>query len=432
MGGIEAVSVFLYVEYRVTAIFLMIFLLLFLRLRYRKKVSALILAASFIVCSAVESIGANRVPRDGYFAMNTIIQIILCIGSALILDQYRDFRTLFTEFTGSLYVFPGNICGTMVWMVTGKGAAAIAAEILIHTVLLLILVRCLREPYQIQQREQRGGWFFLCFLPGFLYLAIYTMVAYPANIIEVPQNAPAVLLMLMVTLIVYIIVFQLLTEQRKESELMRNSDLLAAEVKGMVQELHVMKEAEEKTAILRHDMRHNIQIMSYYLQAGEYEKLNQAFDDVCKQIEETSREKYCDNIAVDSVVNYYAEQASEEHIDFQARLSLPADFRVGELEFVAVLSNLLENAVRGANKTPEGEEKRIEVYAREAKEKIILEISNTYSGSCTISKTTGFPVSSSGKGHGYGMRSAAAFAEKYSATFDYSVEGKFFVVRLLV
>jgi len=63
---------------------------------------------------------------------------------------------------------------------------------------------------------------------------------------------------------------------------------------------------------------------------------------------------------------------------------------------------------------------------------LILQVKNTYQGEIRISPKSGLPQSTRGEGHGIGMMSVKAFAEKYDGSYSYTPESGWFVVQIMV
>lgn len=422
----------IYVQCRISHFFLFFFLLLFLRLRYSFVKSIVISAMSFLLCAVLDLI-ALFFALDGIaYQLITIPQIILLQGTAFLLDEYRDFRTLFTGFTASAYVMAGNTAGLIAYVITKNYTAVYYTVFAAQSFTLFLLYIFLRKNYREAQRTRPAGWFPLCFVPGFFYCTFISLVSYPSKLTDIPSNVVAAVFMMLTMLFSYLIIFWFIAQQRKNSELLRNSDLLETGKKQIMHEVQLIHEEERKASMLRHDMRHYIQTMAGYLKSREYEKLEQSFDEITALIDDVKRMKYCSNIAVNGIVSYYGETAQRKNISFTAALDLPAKLPVSELEYGAVISNLLDNAINAAAAVEREEDRRIKIYARRIKGQILLEISNTFYGQYSFSEETGLPLSENGEGHGFGMRSVTAFAQKYGAAFDYTIEGNLFCVRLLL
>ena len=60
---------------------------------------------------------------------------------------------------------------------------------------------------------------------------------------------------------------------------------------------------------------------------------------------------FCENQSVDNVIGYYYALAQKEEIPFAARVDLPKELSVDEMDLCLILSNLLENALEASLKT---------------------------------------------------------------------------------
>lgn len=422
----------IYIQCRISHFFMFLFLLFFLRLRYGYIKSIIISVISFLLCAALDLIALFFAMDGIIYQLITIPQIILLQGAAFLLDEYRDFRTLFTGFTASSYVMSGNTAGLIAYVATKKYSAIYLTVFAAQAFALLLLYVCLRKNYREAQKARLTGWFHLCLVPGLFYCTFIALTSYPSSLTDVPSNIVAAVLMMFTMSFSYLVIFWFMAQQRRNNELLRNSDLLETGKKQIMHEVQLIHEEERKASMLRHDMRHYMQTMAGYLKSGEYERLEQSFHEITALIDDVKRVKYCSNIAVNGIVAYYGETAQQKNISFSASLDLPEKLPVSELEYGAVISNLLDNAINAAAAMEKEEDRQVKIYARRPKGQIILEISNTFCSQCRFCEETGLPLSENGEGHGFGMRSVTAFAQKYEAIFDYTIEGNLFCVRLLL
>lgn len=423
---------FFFFQYRVSMLFLIIFQLLFLTLHYKKWRSIAIGAGCFILTGFMDYILFFVRFRMENQLLSTMVQIVVVQATAYFLCRYRDFRALFTGLTSSIYVLPGNIISVIIYIGTGKVYIALTVQAIVHLILLGILVVVLRENYLSEMEEESKSWWKLCVIPVLCYMVTYTLACWPGNLYERRENCVTALLLLMLIGITYVLMFKLLAKQRMERELELGREFLETYAWGLSREADVLKKAEEKIKVLRHDSRHVYQLIAVYLETGETEQIKKLLSQIEMEFQTVTPKRFCENVTINGILSGCEVKAQKEKIQFLCEIDVPGVLKnINEFELATVVSNLLENALLAAAKVAKPAGRRVIVRMFPVKGQLILEIMNTFIGNCEFSRVTGLPLSTKGDGHGYGLRSVKAYANKNNAIFRYSIEEGMFCVRLL-
>lgn len=424
-------SLFVFGVYRISALFMMFFLYAFSVLHFDKKKTVMILAGCYLLTGLLEWRDFIVMGQTQYSVYTLVLQILLVQVTSFIISAYRDFRALFTGIVSSTYVLTGNVLGIAVYAYTGKALAGFAIQIILHGVVLLFLALTIRKDYLEEMVIVESGWLQLCAIPGLFYLICYSIVIWPVKITERIENViPAMLVLLLMTAIYYIIV-KLFSQQRHSAQLEHDREHLESYALSLKREAELMEEKE--VAIVRHDMRHYFGLLESYLEEEDYGKMREMIANAQDNIHKSHHKRYCDNVAINGIVRRWATYAKEENVTFIYDIDIPAQFEDHQFEFelAAVLSNLLENAIRAAGKTVQ-KEGRVKFKMFPTKGRLGVEICNTFDRKQTRDKKTGFPISQPRKGHGYGLQSVKLFVDKHHAIWDYSMEEDVISMRILI
>ena len=229
--------------------------------------------------------------------------------------------------------------------------------------------------------------------------------------------------LLFVGLLFYLLYF--ITRGLADSaRLVQENDLLRMESKRYDQLRNYMDE----TAVLRHDFRQHIRVLSGLSAEGDLDGLRRYL----AELEAPASVRYtpfCANPAVDAVAAHYDHQADLSQTDIDWAITLPAALPVSEMELCSVLGNLLENALRAVGELPP-ERRRILVVSRLLSDGMLgLSVDNPYAGRIDFGPD-GLPVSR--RGHGIGLASVAAAVNRHHGTMNLSVEDGIFSVDLLM
>lgn len=425
-------TLFMLRQNRISHLFLYIFILMFTKHRFGKRMTVGAAGGFYICCLLIDwVIYSFQEMGTPLILVCTLLQILLVQGSTFFLDEYRDYRTLFTGFSAAAYVLAGNVAGMTLHILTKRHWPGLLANFCVHAMVLVILVKFIRRLYLVEQKERKHGWRIFCLIPGFFYLTAYALIIYPGNLYDYPQYSVGILLLLILMIISYCMVFGLLAEQRRAEQLARNNEVLKNSSHQLLHELKMLEENEKKTAIFRHDMRHHLLTLLSYLDSGQYQRMKEVLSKLEGEMETSQRHRYCRNVVLNSIFNYYGELAAQGGVEYDIQLAVPERLLVQEDEVASVCSNLLDNAVQASLKE-ERERTWIRVRMSQDKERLMIKVENSFTGTCRISDDTGLPLTSNGEGHGFGMRSIAAFAEKYKAFFQWKAEQGEFCVQIIL
>lgn len=422
---------FTFVQYRISTIFQLAFLLLFLPRRYKKLPCILTACAAFAVISAINFVSSFVLHIRALSLAVPLISTVVVLGVAFILSRYRDWRALFTGMVAATYVMSGDAISSIVHCQTLRSPLSLACQILIHLFLLLLFARKLRRHYMLEMETSATYWSLLCAIPTLFYTAVYSLVYWPESIYVEPDNSVSIVIILLLMCTTYFIITILFAKQREEDYLERSNESLKTYAECLRRETQTVQRLGAQTAVMRHDMRHYANLISAYLDVGETAKIRGLLQQMNVQLDRVKPKHYCENVAVNGILSYYEEFAEQNRVKFLCEADVPQNLKINEFEFATVLSNLLENALRAAKKTFKNRERFVRVKAKLVKERLMLEVSNSYAGKCEFLPATGLPVSHNGEGHGYGLRSVQTFAQNNGALFDCLAEDDVFCVRLL-
>ena len=175
-------------------------------------------------------------------------------------------------------------------------------------------------------------------------------------------------------------------------------ELLEVNEQLLHSQMDLMKESEKESARIRHDMRHHILLIKEYLQKGELDELMCYLDQYDEDIENRrAKEDICRNQAVNSILSAYARKADSQNIKVFMDVKIPEMLPIRDVDWVAILANVFENAIHGCiySRLPE---KVINIYVAQKGKKVMIQCSNTSNEGITFRK--GLPQSDKGGGLG--------------------------------
>ena len=228
------------------------------------------------------------------------------------------------------------------------------------------------------------------------------------------------LLFLLMHVIFYFIVFGIISQKKIEA---RNRFLETQESQFISQQRY-MKETEKS----RHDFRQSIRTLAELYDAGSLEALGSYLHQFVSAMPENDVRYFCDNTALNALLNYYDHLAQQESIRFSVRVRLPRFYPVSDVDMCSMVGNILENAVSACLKA---DEKRIQltILTEDAAQIYIVAV-NTFNG--IVRQSGGSYLSTDRKGSGIGISSVTSTAESYGGVARFSHHGTEFYSNVAI
>ncbi len=360
-----------------------------------------------------------------------LLQVLLIILAGFLVNGSFDMRILVISFNAIVTVIPGNILGSFLDFTYGKLWLTLTGTVAMHLSFTLLIMSRIDMHYERLARDRSFPWAQVFLIPVFYYASVYTLMLFPSSMEQTPSNAVGLLFVSALMVVAYFLIIQILSYQSRSSQLKYNNEEYELLITKMRERMELIMNNQKQNAIVRHDMRHILQIVAQMIEREEYGEAAKVLSAHMQRLDQLTIHSFCQNIVINSVLELAAASCEENKIRFDVHADVPAFPPVSDVELGVVISNLLENAVN-ATKVCTPSEREVYFMARMKEEKMIIEISNTYAGHIEYDSKTHLPLSRKGEGHGLGMQSIQTFAKKYQALFDCTEEEGRFVVRLLL
>lgn len=184
-------------------------------------------------------------------------------------------------------------------------------------------------------------------------------------------------------------------------------------------------------AELRHEFSHRLTVLDAYAKAGDYEAVARSLEEWRGSAADGSA-RYCEHIAVNAMLQDTAARARERGIEFRASAIVPRELNISDDDLCRLLMNMLDNAVEGAERTPEGRRKFVRVRLRSSEGFLAVSCENSFDGRVLPDGRGGLLTTKPEGAHGLGLAQMRAVAEKYSSVLELSrTDGEFTVQTAL-
>ena len=190
-----------------------------------------------------------------------------------------------------------------------------------------------------------------------------------------------------------------------------------------------LRSAIEEARQARHDIRHHFVQLSVMAEDGNLEKIKDYLQNAMDKIPGFDFH-FCENQSVDNVIGYYYALAQKEEIPFDARVDLPQELSVDEMDLCLILSNLLENALEASRKTTMSRQQILLEIRQHSASLLLIRVENNFDG--IIKEKNHLLHSTKRKGLGIGTQSVRRMAEKNDGSCNFTYENGVFTAKIML
>ena len=260
----------------------------------------------------------------------------------------------------------------------------------------------------------RTGWgkFYAVVLSFFALVVMQT--AFPVLSPLSDKELAVFLLTILAFCLTYVSVFtsmKNMVELIREKQRKTHAELLLSQVQSQAKEAELVRQN-------RHDMRHHYQMLLSYAESGELDKLTDYLERQTERIEHITTGRFCENETVNSILKVYHQKAAEQNIAMEIRAAAKPELSADAPDLVAIVANVLENALHGAAKSGSNAP-FIRVNIKHQAERFVVSCDNSCIPSLDFEEMPEYLK-------GIGIQSITATADKYGGSCLFSAKGGVF------
>lgn len=189
-------------------------------------------------------------------------------------------------------------------------------------------------------------------------------------------------------------------------------------------------EDNRQAQAIRHDMRHQLAVIKRHLRDGDPEGAAGYCDTLIDSVSPNAQRRFCENYAVNAIVEHYVALAEKEGIKVEIELAIPRETGiVADTDLCVIVGNLLENSIEACRGVSEAE-RRVSLRSLVRDEKLYLAMDNSFDG--VLLKSGAGYRSRKHDGIGIGLASIQAVCDKYQGFSEFEAEGLEFRSSVMV
>lgn len=183
----------------------------------------------------------------------------------------------------------------------------------------------------------------------------------------------------------------------------------------------------EEVRKMRHDLKNTFAALSGYLNKGDIETARQFVEEKTENLGKLTHST--GHPALDAVMNAKRTKAFENHIQFEAKIALPQELLMDEMDLCIILGNALDNALEACEKMPR-DQAHIFLNLHKSGEMLFIEIKNTFKEE-PVSGSEGLVTTKRDKkNHGFGLKTMVQLTKKYDGFISYETKEGWFCLSL--
>ncbi len=207
-----------------------------------------------------------------------------------------------------------------------------------------------------------------------------------------------------------------MTNESKMEQVSKNAEYLQ-------RQLAFTKENERMAKTIRHDIRHHNQNIAALLQKDDIKEALRYIRQYDDSLEASKPKEFCPHVTVNAILSQFSARAEKEGIPVSISVDTPEKSPIADMDFVAVLSNLLENALNGCREC--GSHGEIRVNIREVAGKTVIVCSNPCKPDLAVKNGML-------REKGTGIDSVILAVRKYDGDIRYKLENEYLTVCVIL
>lgn len=341
--------------------------------------------------------------------------------------RYPFVSSCISVFSAYLCCQLSNWVGLLTFTITGEEWCYYALRILTTFISFFLLCRFVCHTTETIFTRDTRELYIIGFLPTVYYVFDYSFTKLTSLLYS--NNKTVIEFMGFIFCITYFsFLFVYFREYEKKQEIEQYSDLMKMQFLSVEKEIEQVKRSKQKLSILRHDMRHHLNIVLTQLQNNNIQKAADYIAEIADSYDDTMITTYCRNEMVNSVISIYHTRFDEKQITLNYDISVRETLPCPDTAICTILSNALENSMHALEEM-NTEDRWVNLTISEKENHLLLQIENPIIRVPRF--VNGIPTSGK-KGHGIGVKSIVYYVEQLSGQYHFFLTDHSFILRIII
>lgn len=189
------------------------------------------------------------------------------------------------------------------------------------------------------------------------------------------------------------------------------------------------RELHEQIRRLKHDMKNHMMVIASYLNGGEYDKAKEYTSIILDKLNAVHSYIETGNSLLNHILNEKLNIARKEGVSVKAEIENLSFSKMKSLDFSALLSNMLDNAIEACRKEEQAQ-LQVQIAAKRGYDTILVR--NSIAKSVLADNPQLQTTKDGEEAHGMGIVQIRTIVEKYDGLCDFYEEEKWFCVSAFI
>ena len=218
-------------------------------------------------------------------------------------------------------------------------------------------------------------------------------------------------------------------EVAKNLDLQYQYDALQSEYQNSRNQQREIERLHENTRRLKHDMKNHIMVIASHLNNGELDEAKDYLSVVLDNLNRVYSYIQTGNSVLNYIINSKLEYAQQHDIQFKAEIENLPFVKMGSVDFSAVISNALDNAIEASIRAVE---KYIYVSILKKRGYDTITVKNKIDQSVLENNPELRSTKAESDTHGYGVKQIKTITEKYDGMVDIYEDNGMFCISIMI
>ena len=307
----------------------------------------------------------------------------------------------------------------------------IAIALISKTVLFLtaFILRKLRQSRRNQNSISVAEWLTLMIFPVF---TVVTLLILGMNTQSGETASPWVIIDTFGLALCNIVIVIFMERLNIEKARQRDSLILHQQVAAEMNNIQALSQAYQEQRQLTHDFNNHMLAIEQLAEEGDLNKLTKYVAGISQRVAAVSTVIKSNNAIVDAVLNQKYLAAKNKGVQVEFLVGDLAGLPFADEDLVAVLSNLMDNAIKASAQAPEGQRQIRVKFTNDSDSGVLLSVKNTTAGPVRVIDNEVVSESPRTLNHGYGINNIKNVLAAYNCEYLFSYENGWFQFTLLL
>ncbi|MGN0438613.1 MAG: sensor histidine kinase [Lachnospiraceae bacterium] len=230
-----------------------------------------------------------------------------------------------------------------------------------------------------------------------------------------------------------IIIFYAFNQYSEEMNSNMENQALIMKQQADLEYFMQMSENQERHNEFIHNISHYLRTIHQFAQEDDCKRIVKIVSELDSQLVESEMKMYSNYHVLNAILSEKRRQAEKMSVEFDVYVEpgIVLD-RVEDIDLIAMLGNLLDNALQAAENNNKKSFVKVRIYMQDMGGFCVVKIVNSYFGNVIVHEDT-FVSTKNEKGlHGLGIKSVNRMAEKYGGYLSCKAKEDVFEAVLLI